>query len=104
MFTKTIRARSNSSARCHRRVVLTSTPMTALTTKTADSQTRRALIASATKLGSPGVSIRLILRSSHSNELSDALIDIWRACSSGSESEAVVPSVTEPSLLTAPAW
>jgi hypothetical protein len=103
MFTKIIRARSSSSARCQRRVVLTSTPITALTTKIADSLTRRALRASATKLGSPGVSMRLILRSSHSNELSDVLIDIWRACSSGSESEAVVPSVTDPRRLIAPA-
>ena len=47
--------------------------------------------------------MRLILRSSHSNELSDALIDIWRACSSGSESDAVVPSMTDPNRLIAPA-
>ena len=104
MLTKSIRARSSSSARCHRRIALTSAPMTALITKMADSQTRRAPSESATKLGSPGVSMRLILRSSHSNELSDALIDIWRACSSGSESEAVVPSRTVPSRLMAPAW
>ena len=103
MLTKSIRARSSSSARCHRRIALTSAPMTALTTKIADSQTRSAPSESATKLGSPGVSMRLILRSSHSNELSDALIDIWRACSSGSESEAVVPSMTDPSRLMAPA-
>ena len=96
MFTKSIRARSSSSARCHSRIALTSAPMTALTTKIADSQTRSAPSESATKLGSPGVSMRLILRSSHSNELSDALIDIWRACSSGSESDAVVPSMTDP--------
>ncbi len=83
---------------------MTSTPMTALTTKTADSHTRIAPSASATKLGSPGVSIRLILRSSHSNELSAAQIDICRACSSGSASDDVVPSVTAPSRLIAPAW
>src|SRR5919199_188060 len=104
MFTNTMRARSSSSARCHRRVVVTSTPITALTTKIADSQTRMAPSASATKLGSPGVSIRLILRSRQSNELSDALIDICRACSSESASDAVVPSVTEPSRLMTPAW
>src|SRR5919206_830235 len=104
MFTKTMRARSSSSARCQRRVVVTSTPITAFTTKIADSHTRMAPSASATKLGSPGVSMRLILRSCHSNELSDALIDICRACSSESASEAVVPSVTEPSRLTTPAW
>ena len=55
------------------------------------------------KLGSPGVSSRLILRPDHSNELSASEIDIWRDCSSGSESETVVPSTTEPSRLVAPA-
>ena len=68
MFTKISRARSSSAARCHRRVVETSTPITALTTKIADSHTRSAPSASATKLGSPGVSSRLTLRSCHSNE------------------------------------
>ena len=103
MFTKIIRARSSSSARAHRRRVLTSTPMTPLTTKIADSATRIAPSASATKLGSPGVSMRLILRPSHSKELSASEIDILRACSSGSESETVVPSSTEPRRLVAPA-
>ena len=75
----------------------TSTPITALTTKIADSHTRSAPSASATKLGSPGVSRRLILRSCHSNELSDALRSTSaRACSSASASETVVPSVTDP--------
>ena len=97
MFTNSMRAMSSSAARAHRRLVVTSTPITALTTNTADSHTRSAPSASATKLGSPGVSIRLILRSCHSNELSVAEIDIWRACSSGSESETVVPSGTVPS-------
>ena len=40
-------------------------------TNTADSHTRSAPSASATKLGSPGVSSRLILRSCQRNELSD---------------------------------
>src|SRR4051794_16521601 len=104
MFTKTTRATSSSSARCHRRLVETSTPMTALTTKTAASHTRRDPRASATKLGSPGVSMRLILRSCHSKEFSAAPIDIWRDCSSASASETVLPSATEPSRLVAPAW
>jgi hypothetical protein len=104
MFTKTRRAMSSSSARCHSRVVETSTPMTPLTTKTADSQTRRAPSASATKLGSPGVSRRLTLRSIHSNELSAAEIDMPRAFSSSSPSETVVPSVTDPSRFVTPAW
>src|SRR5919204_2164656 len=103
MFTNTSRARSSSAARCHSRAVLTSTPITALTTNTADSHTRRALRASATKLGSPGVSIRLILRPCHSNDASAAEIDICRCCSSSSPSETVVPSVTAPRRLVTPA-
>src|SRR4051794_597359 len=104
MFTKTRRAMSSSSARCQRRLVETSTPITALMTNTADSHTRRAPSASATKLGSPGVSRRLTLRSIHSNELRAAEIDMPRDCSSSSASETVVPSVTEPRRLVAPAW
>src|SRR3954451_13598670 len=104
MFTNSRRARSSSSARCQSRVVVTSTPITALTTKMADSQTRRAPSASATNDGSPGVSRRLTLRSSHSSEDRAAEIDIWRAFSSLSASDTVVPSTTEPSRLTAPAW
>ena len=103
MFTKMRRAMSSSAARSHRRCVPTSTPMTALTTKTADSQTRSAPRASATKLGSPGVSRRLILRSCHSNDASDAEMDICRACSSGSASDTVLPSWTLPSRVVAPA-
>src|SRR3954454_20690630 len=104
MFTKRRRAMSSSAARSHSRCVETSTPMTALITKTADSQTRSDPRASATKLGSPGVSTRLTLRSFHSNEASEAEIDICRAFSSSSWSETVVPSATDPSRLTAPAW
>ena len=96
MLTNTRRARSSSAARCHSRVVWTSTPITALTTNTADSHTRSAPSASAMKLESPGVSIRLTLRSCHSNEESAAEIDIWRAFSSGSVSDTVVPSTTVP--------
>src|SRR5215211_6037761 len=103
MFTYTRRATPSSSARCHRRWVPTSTPMTALTTNTADSATRSAPRASAMKDGSPGVSIRLTLTPCQSNEASDAEIDIPRAFSSSSESETVVPSATEPSRVVAPA-
>ena len=103
MFTNSIRAMSSSAARAHRRAVETSTPITAFTTKIADSHTRSAPSASATKLGSPGVSSRLILRSPQSKELSAVEIDIWRACSSGSASATVLPSVTDPSRLTTPA-
>src|SRR5690349_22257301 len=69
----------------------------------ADSHTRRAPSASAMKLGSPGVSIRLTFVSRHSNEASDAEIDMPRDFSSSSASETVVPSATEPSLVVAPA-
>ena len=55
------------------------------------------------KLGSPGVSIRLTLTSRHSNEASDAEMDMPRDFSSSSASETVVPSATEPSRVVAPA-
>src|SRR3954469_23384260 len=103
MFTNRTRARPRSETRSQSRLVLTSAPMTPLTTNTALSQTRSAQSASATKLGSPGVSIRLTLRSSQRNEDRLAEIDISRAFSSGAESETVVPSATEPSRLIAPA-
>ena len=103
MFTNTRRARPRSSARSQRRAVDTSTPITPLTQKIALSQTLSAPSASATKLGSPGVSTRLILRSSYSNDERLAEIDISRSCSSDSESETVLPSVTEPSRLITPA-
>src|SRR5215207_6848153 len=72
-------------------------------TKIADSPTRRAPRASATKEGSPGVSIRLTLTSRHWNDASDAEIDIPRAFSSSSASETVVPSATVPRRVIAPA-
>src|SRR6185312_1807285 len=100
---KRIRARPSSEARSHSRLVVTSAPITPFTTKTAPSTTRSAASASAMKLGSPGVSIRLILRSSQRNEERLAEIDISRAFSSLAESDTVVPSATEPSRLIAPA-
>src|SRR5215216_2440490 len=103
MFTYTSRATPSSCARCHRRCVPTSTPITAFTTNTADSHTRRAPRASAMKDGSPGVSRRLTFVSRHSKEASDAEMDMLRDFSSSSESETVVPSATEPSLVVAPA-
>ena len=51
------------------------------------------------KLESPGVSSRFTRRPSHSNELTLAPIDICLAFSSGSLSEKVVPSTTDPSRL-----
>src|SRR5436190_1640288 len=53
--------------------------------------------------GSPGVSIRLTFTSRHSNEASDAEMDMPRDFSSSSASETVVPSATEPSRVVAPA-
>src|SRR4029079_16864651 len=76
---------------------------TALTTNTADSQTRSAPSASAMNEGSPGVSIRLTLTPFHSNEASAAEIDMPRACSCSSESDTVVPSATVPRRFVAPA-
>src|SRR3954454_2064041 len=103
MFTKTSRATPSSAARVHRRWVETSTPMTPLTTNTADSRTRSAPRASAMNEGSPGVSIRFTLVSRQSNDASAAEIDIPRAFSSSSESDTVVPSATVPSRVVAPA-
>ena len=103
MFTYTSRATPSSLARCHRRCVETSTPSTPLITNTADSHTRSAPRASATKEGSPGVSIRLTLTSRQAKEASDAEIDIPRDCSSSSASETVVPSATVPIRVVAPA-
>ena len=57
--------------RSHRRVVCTSTPWTPLTTKSAPSTTRSEASVSAWKPGSPGVSIRLILRSCHARWQTD---------------------------------
>src|SRR5262245_24102766 len=103
MLTNRSRASPSSEARSQRRLVVTSAPMTPFTTNTALSTTRSAASASALKLGSPGVSIRLILRSSQRNEERLAEIDISRAFSSAAESETVVPSATEPRRLIAPA-
>ncbi len=102
MFTNTRRGRPRSVARSQSLMVDTSTPITPFSTKTAPSQTLSAASASATKLGSPGVSTRLILRSFQRNEEKLAEIDISRAFSSFAESETVVPSATEPSRLIAP--
>src|SRR5215216_7999571 len=103
MFTKTRRATPSSDARCHSRCVEISTPITPLTTNTADSHTRRAPSASAMNDGSPGVSIRLTLMSRHSKDASAAEIDMPRVFSSSSESDTVVPSATVPSRFVAPA-
>ena len=79
MFTKTTRESSSSSARSHTREVFTSTPITPETTTSAPSTTRSEATVSAWKPESPGVSIRLILRSCHSQLQSDAESDICAA-------------------------
>src|SRR5437773_9658155 len=104
MFTNTTRGSSRLSARSQTRVVCTSTPITALATTSAPSTTRSAAIVSPLKPASPGLSIRLILRPCHSRWQSDDASDIWRRCSSSSQSEVVVPPSTVPSRLIAPAW
>src|SRR3954470_6968362 len=104
MFTKTTRGRSSDSARFQTRLVCTSTPITALATSSVPSTTRKAATVSPAKPASPGVSIRLILRPCHSRWQSDEASDIWRRCSSSSESEVVVPPSTVPRRLIAPAW
>src|SRR5581483_8485006 len=104
MFTNTTRDNSYSSARFQTRLVLTSTPITALTTTSAPSTTRSAAYVSAWKPASPGQSTRLILRSCQSMWTSAPESDIWRLCSSSSQSAAVVPASIVPSLFVFPAW
>ena len=77
--------------------------MTPDTVTIAPSTTRSAPRTSAWKLGSPGVSIRLIVRPSHSRCVTVAEIDISRRRSSSSKSETVDFSVTLPSRFTVPA-
>ena len=104
MFTKRTRERFPSAARVQLRAVCTSTPITPLTTNSAPSTTRRAAIASPTKPASPGVSIRLILRPCHSAWQTLAASDMFRRCSSSSQSETVDPASIVPSRFVAPAW
>src|ERR671935_249959 len=104
MFTNTTRGSSSCSARSQTRLVCTSTPITALTVTRALSTTRSAATVSPPKPGSPGASIRLILRPCQSRWQSAAASDICRRCSSSSQSEVVVPCSTAPSRLIAPAW
>ena len=104
MLTYTTRDSSSSSARFHTRAVFTSTPITPETTTSAPSTTRSEATVSAWNPESPGVSMKLSLRSCHSQEQSDADSDIWRLCSSSSQSETVVPASIVPSRFVLPAW
>src|SRR3954454_3136065 len=104
MFTDTTRGRPSDSARFQTRLVCTSTPITALATRSVPSTTRKAATVSPAKPASPGVSIRLILRPCHSRWQIEEASDIRRRCSSSSQSEVVVPPSTVPRRLIAPAW
>src|SRR6266536_579601 len=104
MFTKTTRDSSYSSARAQTRAVFTSTPITPLRTTSPPSTTRRAAYVSTWNPVSPGQSIRLIFRSRHSRWASEPDNDIWRRCSSSSQSATVVPCSIEPSRFVFPAW
>ena len=89
---------------CFTRAVPTSSPITPLTTTSAPSTTRSAHRASPWKLGSPGTSSRLILRSCHVVCASVSEIDIFRFCSSSSQSLTVVPASIAPSRLISSVW
>ena len=104
MLTKRTRAIPSSSARFQTRAVPTSTPMTPLRTKRAPSTTRSAQRASPWKLGSPGTSIRFSFRPCHSACVSERAIDIFRCCSSSSQSATVEPASIVPSRFVSPAW
>ncbi len=104
MFTKTTRDSPSSSARFQTRAVFTSTPITPERTTRAPSTTRSDATVSAWKPESPGVSIRLILRPCQSRLQSAAERDIWRRCSSSSQSATVLPASIAPSRFVFPAW
>ena len=104
MLTKRRRASPRSSARCLTRAVPTSSPMTALTTTSAPSTTRNAQRASPWKLGSPGTSMKLSFRPCQLVWASVNEIDIFRFCSSSSQSPTVEPTSIEPSRLISSVW
>ena len=83
--------------------VVTSTPVTPLTTTAAESAMRIAPLASMMKMPKPGVSSRLILVSLHSTNAMAAEMECLRSTSSGSKSVVVVPSSTRPIRVIAPA-
>ena len=84
--------------------VPTSSPMTPSTTTSAPSTMPSAHRASPWKLGSPGTSRRLILRSCQFACASVSEIDIARFCSSSSQSLTVLPASIVPSLLISSVW
>ena len=96
LLTKTsVGTRSRRSVRIRTRVCAW-TPSTAETTSTAPSSTLSTRSTSAMKSGWPGVSIRLTVTSSISNETTADLMVIPRCRSSASESVWVLPSSTLP--------
>ncbi len=94
--------RSRCSARISRRVCVC-TPSTAETTSTAPSSTRSTRSTSAMKSGWPGVSIRLTVTPSTTNDTTAALMVMPRCRSSASESVWVLPSSTLPISSMTPA-
>lgn len=90
------RGRPYSSAASQTFSVWNSTPPTASMTTRAASATRRQLRVSMAKLASPGVSSRLIRCLSQSTKAAEALMEMQRFCSSGSQSMVDVPSSTRP--------
>ena len=102
LLTMIRRGRRNSSANFHTFSVVTSTPVTPLTTIAAESATRMAVLASIRKMPKPGVSSRLILQSFHSAYAIAAEIECLRSISSGSKSVTVVPSSMRPMRVVAP--
>ena len=94
--------RSRVSARISRRVC-GCTPSTAETTSTAPSRTLRTRSTSAMKSGWPGVSIRLTVTSSMTNDTTADLIVMPRCRSSARESVCVLPSSTLPTSSMTPA-
>ena len=94
--------RSRCSARISTRVCAC-TPSTAETTSTAPSSTPSTRSTSAMKSGWPGVSIRLTVTSSTTNDTTADLMVMPRCRSSASVSVWVLPSSTLPSSSMTPA-
>ena len=82
LLTMTMRGSSNSSAYFQTFSVVTSTPVTPLTTTAAESATRIAPRASIRKMPKPGVSSRLIFVFFHSTNAMAAEMECFRSISS----------------------
>jgi hypothetical protein len=98
----TARGTETSSANCHANSVPTCTPDAPHTTISARSAARRAHFTSPMKSAYPGASTTFTLCPFHSHGTTERLTLNTRFCSSGSQSETVVPSSTRPSRVVAP--